>query len=64
MNIMKFVSPQNIRKLIKDDEFDNSINDWKLRAWTSFVDVLTNFLGNRRDENNKEFVEKLLKSLI
>ena len=53
----------NIRKLIKDDEFVNSVNTLELRAWTSFVDVVKNFLGNRRAENYKEFVEKLLKSL-
>ena len=36
---------------------------WKLRAWTSFIEVVKNFLGNRRAENFKEFVEMLLKSL-
>ena len=34
-----------------------------LRAWTSFVDVVKNFLGNHWAENYKEWVEKLLKSL-
>ena len=52
----------NIRKLIKNDEFVNSINDLELRVWTSFVDVVKN-LDNRRDEKYEEFVEKLLKSL-
>ena len=35
----------------------------ELHAWTSFVDVVKNFLGNRRTENYNELVEKLLKSL-
>ena len=45
----------NIRKLIKVDEFFDS--------WTSFVDVVKNFFGNRRTESYKNLVEKLLKSL-
>ena len=52
-----------IRKLIKNDEFVNSMNDIELCAWTSFVDVVKNFLGNRRAENYKKLEEKLLKSL-
>ena len=52
----------NIRKLIKDNEFVNSMNDLELHAWTSFVDVMKNFLGNCRDEN-KKLVEKLLQTL-
>ena len=53
----------NIRKLIKDDEFVNLMNDLELRSWTSFVDLGKIFLGDRRTENNKELVGKLLKSL-
>ena len=34
----------------------------ELCTWTSFVDVVKNFLGNHWAEN-KELVEKLLKSL-
>ena len=52
-----------IRKLIKDDEFVNSMNDLELLTWTSLVDAGKNLLGNRRAENYKELVEKLLKSL-
>ena len=36
------------------------MNDLELRAWTSFFEVIKKFLGNRRTENYKEFVEKLL----
>ena len=39
------------------------MNDLELRTWTSFVYVVKNFLGNRRAEKDKDFVEKLLKSL-
>ena len=53
-----------IRKLIKEDEFVDLMNDLELRAWTSFVDVVKTFLGNGRVENYKELVEKQLKSLL
>ena len=53
----------NIKKLIKDDELVNLMNNLKLRAWTSFVDVVKNVSGNRWTENYKELVEKLLESL-
>ena len=56
LNIMK------IRKLIKDEEFVNLMNDLELRAWTSFVDMVKNFLGNCQAKNYK-LVVKLLKSL-
>ena len=52
----------NIRKLIKDDKFINSMNDLELRAWTLLA-WWKNFLGNHQVENYKELVEKLLKSL-
>ena len=39
------------------------MNDLELRAWTSFVDVVENFLDNHQAENYKELLKKLLKSL-
>ena len=39
------------------------MNDLELRTWTSFVDMMKNFLGNRQAKNYKELVEKLLKNL-
>ena len=53
----------DIRNLSKDDEFVNSINDLELRAWTSFIDMMKNFLGYHLAKNYKELVEKLLKIL-
>ena len=35
----------------------------EFRAWTSFVDVVKRFQGNRPAEIYNELVEKLLKSL-
>ena len=59
MKIIKMVLPS----LIEGDEFVNSMNDLEFRAWTSFVDMVQNFLDNRQLENYKELVEKLLKIL-
>ena len=39
------------------------MNDLEISAWTSFVDMEKNFLGNHQAESHKEFLEKLLKSL-
>lgn len=32
------------------------------RAWTAFINVINNFLGNKRAENYKEIVEELIAS--
>ena len=34
------------------------MNDLELRAGTSFVDVVKNFLGNRRAKNYEDLVKK------
>ena len=39
------------------------MNDLELSALILFVDMTKNFFGNRRTENYKELVEKMLKSL-
>ena len=39
------------------------MNDLELCAWTLFVDVVKNFLGNHWAKNYKELIKKLLKSL-
>ena len=51
-----------IRKLIKDNEHVNSMNDLELSAWTSFVDM-GKILRQSLAINYKEFVEKLLRNL-
>ena len=40
------------------------MNDLELHMWTLFVDIGKNFLSNRRAENYKELVKKLLKSQL
>lgn len=50
-----------IRTLMNDPHFGSSMNDIEKDAWQSFVDIVKNFLGNKRAENYKDIVETLLK---
>ena len=47
-----------IRQLIRDPEFENSMNEVELEAWKAFVLVVKNFLGNSR--NYAELVNNML----
>ena len=51
----------DIRKLLKDAGFINSMDDLVKRTWCSFVDVVKNFLRNNRAVNYEELIEKMLK---
>lgn len=52
-----------IRELSKDIQFRNSMSELELRAWTAFVSVMQNFLGNKKSENYVELIEDLLLQL-
>jgi len=54
-----FDGPQ-IRSLIKDPEFENSMNEVELKAWKAFVLVVKNFLGNYKADNYAELVSNML----
>ena len=54
-----FNGPQ-IRQLIRDPEFENSMNEVKLEAWKAFVLVVKNFLGNNKVRNYAELVNNML----
>lgn len=56
-----FDGPQ-IRKLMRDKEFDRILTDNELEAWLAFKNVVEGFLGNHRAANYKELVAHLLKS--
>ena len=56
-----FDGPQ-IRQVIKDKQFTGTKSDLKKIAWLSFEDVVKNFLGNTRESNYTEIVQKLLES--
>ena len=49
-----------IRKLIKDPNFQHSMNEIELASWLSFVEVFQSFLGNHKADNYKDIVQKLL----
>ena len=53
-----FVGPQ-IRQLIRDPEFENSMNEVEPEAWKAFVLVMKNFLGNNKARNYAELVNML-----
>ena len=54
-----FDGPQ-IRELVKDPEFVNSMNPLDSRTWKSFVQVITKFLGNTKADNYVELVNNML----
>lgn len=54
-----FDGPQ-IRQLIKDKDFTNSMNNLESAAWKSFVKVVKHFLGNEKAKNYVELVQDLL----
>jgi hypothetical protein len=56
-----FDGPQ-IRKLINDPNFIDSMNKTESTAWSSFVLVVQNFLGNFKADNYSELVGNMLSS--
>ena len=54
-----FVGP-DIRKLIKDNNLGNVMNDVERSAWNSFKDVVTKFLGNQKDPDFENIVKNML----
>jgi hypothetical protein len=46
-----------IRKLFRDDMFNNQLQCYEKKAWDAICLVSTNFLGNIRAENHKELIE-------
>lgn len=56
-----FVGPQ-IKKLMKDLEFDKTLERNEKLAWKSFKAVVNGFLGNNKAKNYKQLVSDLLTS--
>ena len=54
-----FDGPQ-IRKLMNDSCFQESMTSSELSAWRAFVNVAQNFLGNHRSCNYEELVKNLI----
>ncbi|UYV80917.1 hypothetical protein LAZ67_19002179 [Cordylochernes scorpioides] len=56
-----FVGPQ-IRELLQDGHFQNSLNEVEAAAWNSFRNVCKNFLGSVKVEKYRDIVNDLLLS--
>ena len=54
-----FDGPQ-IRTLVRNQAFVQAMNDKKKEAWLSFVDVMKNFLGNKKAGNHEDLVGNML----
>ena len=54
-----FVDPQ-ISKLYKNEHFNTILTGNEKLAWDAFVQVSTDFLGNKKAENFKDLVANLL----
>ncbi|GBN50343.1 hypothetical protein AVEN_45574-1 [Araneus ventricosus] len=54
-----FIGP-NIRKMMKDENFETKMETNERKAWESFKLVITSFLGNKKDPNYKSIVEKVI----
>jgi len=52
----------DIRLLLRDEVFERIITGDEQRAWRAFRKVVTGFLGNKRADNYKDFLEDLLSS--
>ena len=56
-----FTGPE-IRSVINDSSFPASLNEMELEAWSSFVNVFKNILGNHKAENHHQLIQNMLKS--
>ena len=54
-----FVGPQ-IREVLKDEDFDKSLNAAELKAWLSFNWLCESFLGNHKSPAYRDVVQNLL----
>ena len=53
----------NIRKLMKDNNFKNVMNNVERSAWNSFKDVVTKFLRNQKDLDFENIVKNVVQFL-
>lgn len=56
-----FDGPQ-IRQLIKDEHFTETMTELERNAWLAFKNIVKDFLGNTRAPNYIEIVQQLLES--
>jgi hypothetical protein len=56
-----FIGPQ-IKELMKDQDFEGSLNESEKAAWRSFQKIVRNFLGNKKAENYEDMISKLIEN--
>ena len=56
-----FVGPQ-ISTMLKSESLEAKMNEIEKEAWQAFRGVVNEFLENKRNQNYKELVKKLIKS--
>ncbi|GBN61969.1 hypothetical protein AVEN_148391-1 [Araneus ventricosus] len=56
-----FIGP-DIRKIMKDENFETKMETNERKAWESFKLVITSFLGNKKDPYYKSIVEEMIKN--
>jgi hypothetical protein len=56
-----FIGPQ-IRELMKDQDFERSLNESEKAAWRSFQKVVKNFLGNKKAKNYEDMISELIEN--
>ena len=54
-----FVRP-DIRKLVKDENFESCLSDLDKDAWISLKNVMKNFLDNHKDLKYKDIMRRIL----
>ncbi|GBN06079.1 hypothetical protein AVEN_101414-1 [Araneus ventricosus] len=48
--------------MMKDENFETKMETNERKAWKSFKQVITSFLGNKKDPNYKYIVEEMIKN--
>ena len=48
--------------MLKSESLEAKMNEIEKEAWQAFRGVVNGFLGNKRNQNYKELVKKLIKS--
>ncbi|GBO17822.1 hypothetical protein AVEN_213402-1 [Araneus ventricosus] len=56
-----FIGP-DIRKIMKDENFETKLETSERNTWESSKLVITSFLGNKKDPNYKSIVEEMIKN--
>ena len=51
-----------IRELLKDAKFEDSMESNEINAWHAFKSIIQNFLGYHRSPDNEHVVEDLFQS--